>query len=295
MSRATTTRPLAPPALDQTLIVVRYPRVSLAGTVINLALGLVGLAFALPLLWLIFASVDKNAGWRIRMPNLTLANYASVLNAHGLLPFVNSFYLAAVSNVIATILALLAAYPLSRRHVPGKHTVMLLVLFASGLPITMMLVPIYQMYATLHWLDSSFTTSVFLAATALPFAIWLLKNYIDAIPPELDEAAGIEGAGVLRTIVSVVMPLIMPGLCVTAVYNFISAWGAFVVPLVLDSNPDDQPGTVAIYQFLGAHGFIAFGQLAAFSLLFSLPVVILYLLVARSFKGGFAFGGGVRG
>jgi multiple sugar transport system permease protein len=171
----------------------------------------------------------------------------------------------------------------------------LLVLFASGLPVTMMLVQIYQMYATLHWLDSRFTTSLFLAAAALPFAIWLLMNYISAVPVELEEAAGIEGAGTLRTMVSVVLPLIVPGLCVTAVYNFISAWGAFIVPLVLDSNPDDQPGTVAIYQFLGAHGMIQFGQLSAFSLLFSLPVVILYLLIAQSFRGGFAFGGGVRG
>jgi multiple sugar transport system permease protein len=190
---------------------------------------------------------------------------------------------------------LLSAYTLSRRHVPGKRTVMLLVLFASGLPVTMMLVPIYQIYATLHWLDSRFTTSLFLAASALPFAIWLLKNYIDAVPMELEEAAGIEGAGTLRVLLHVVLPLVLPGLAVAAVFNFISAWGAFVVPLVLDANPDDQPGTVAIYQFLGSHGYIQFGQLAAFSLLFSLPVVVLYLQIARIFRGGFAFGGGVRG
>jgi multiple sugar transport system permease protein len=288
-------KPDRPPDFDGPLIVIPHARVPLPDMATNAVLALVGIAFALPLLWLVLASVDRNAGWRIRLPNLSLENYRAVLTAHGLQPFANSLYLATVTTVVATLLALLAAYPLSRRHVPGKRTVMLLVLFASGLPVTMMLVPIYEMYAVLHWLDSSFTTSLFLAATALPFAIWLLKNYIDAIPLELEEAAGIEGAGTLRILVSVVLPLILPGLSVTAVYNFISAWGAFVVPLVLDANPDDQPGTVAIYQFLGAHGFVQFGQLAAFSLLFSLPVVILYLLIARSFRGGFAFGGGVRG
>ncbi|MGH7210719.1 MAG: carbohydrate ABC transporter permease, partial [Acetobacteraceae bacterium] len=226
---------------------------------------------------------------------LTLANFREVLTSHGLQPFLSSFYLAAVTTCIATALAVAAAYPLSRRHVPGKRVLMLCVLFASGLPVTMMLVPIYEMYAELDWLNSRLTTSLFLAATALPFAIWLLKNYIDAIPIELEEAAQIEGAGTLRTLASVVLPLGLPGLFVTAIYTFISAWGAFVVPLVLDATPEDQPGTVAIYQFLGAHGFIQFGPLAAFSLLFSLPVVVLYLLIARSFSGGFTFGGGVRG
>ncbi len=283
------------PAASPQKIVIPYPRVSLADVLGNTVLALVGVAFGLPLLWVIFASVDKNAGWRIRLPNLTLENFRSILTAQGLQPFMNSFYLAAVTTVVATALALLAAYPLSRRYVPGKRSLTLLILFASGLPVTMMLVPIYQMYATLHWLDSRFTTSLFLAATALPFAIWLLMNYISAVPLELEEAAGIEGAGTLRTLFSVVMPLILPGLCVTAVYNFISAWGAFIVPLVLDSTPQDQPGTVAIYQFLGAHGMIQFGQLSAFSLLFSLPVLVLYLLIGRGFQGGFAFGGGMRG
>ena len=280
---------------DGPLIIISHPWISASDVIANCALALVGAVFALPLLWLILAAVDKNAGWRIRWPNFTIGNYRTVLTGHGLQPFLNSFYLAAMTTVVATVLALLAAYPLSRRRVPGKRTLMLLVLFASGLPVTMMLVPIYQLYATLGWLDSSFTTSLFLAAAAMPFAIWLLKNYIDAIPLELEEAAGIEGAGTFRTLISVVLPLIIPGLSVTAVYNFISAWGAFVVPLVLDSNPDDQPGTIAIYQFLGAHGFVQFGQLAAFSLLFSLPVVVLYFLIARSFQGGFSFGGGVRG
>jgi multiple sugar transport system permease protein len=281
--------------LNGPLIVVAYPRIRYAEVATNLALSLCAAVFALPLLWLILAAVDGRASWQIHLPSLTIDNFRAVLTAQGLQPLANSLYLAAVTTAISTVLAVLAAYPLARRHVPGKHAVMLLILFASGLPITMMLVPIYAMFTALHWLNSKMATSLFLAATALPFAIWMLKNYIDAVPQELEEAAGIEGAGTLRTLVSVVLPLIMPGLVVTAVFNFISAWGAFVVPLVLDTDPNDQPGTVAIYQFLGAHGVIQFGQLAAFSLVFSAPVVILYLLIARIFQGGFAFAGGVRG
>jgi multiple sugar transport system permease protein len=281
--------------LNGPLIVVDYPRVRYAEVATNVALLLSAVVFALPLLWLVLAAVDGRASWRIHLPVLTIDNFRAVLTTQGLQPVVNSLYLAALTTTISTVLAVLAAYPLSRRHVPGKRTIMLLVLFASGLPVTMMLVPIYAIFATLHLLNSRLATSLFLAATVLPFAIWMLKNYIDAVPQELEEAAGIEGAGTMRTLVSVVLPLIMPGLVVTAVFNFISAWGAFVVPLVLNVDPNDQPGTVAIYQFLGAHGVIQFGQLAAFSLLFSAPVVVLYLLISRILQGGFAFAGGVRG
>ena len=134
----------APPTLQPTgpLIVVDYPRLSPTGIATNTTLVIVGVAFALPLLWLVLAAVDKNADWSIRLPNLTIENFRAVLTAHGLQPFVNSLYLALVTTVVATGFALLSAYTLSRRHVPGKRTVMLLVLFASGLPVTMMLVPI---------------------------------------------------------------------------------------------------------------------------------------------------------
>ncbi len=274
---------------------VKYQRFSIGGVSANTAVALIGIIFLFPLLWLLLASVDAHAGWGIRLPNLTTANYRDAVRNGGLHPLLNSLYLASVTTVVATVLALLAGYPLSRRHVPGKRLFMLGILFASGLPVTMMLVPVYQLYSKLNWLDSIFTMGLFLAATALPFAIWLVKNFIDAIPIEFEESAAIEGAGTLRTMFSVVLPLALPGLAVTAIYTFIAAWGAFVVPLVLDQNPGQQPGTVAIYQFLGAHGLIQFGPLAAFCLIFSIPVVVLYLFISRTLSGAFTFGGGVRG
>jgi multiple sugar transport system permease protein len=82
---------------------------------------------------------------------------------------------------------------------------------------------------------------------------------------------------------------------VTAIYVFINAWGAFLVPLVLDSNPNDNPGPIAIYNFMGSHGFFDFGQLAAFSLMFSVPVIVLYLVMSRFFSGAFTFGGAMQG
>ena len=127
---------------------------------------------------------------------------------------------------------------------------MLVILFMSGLPVTMLLVPVYQMFVRLSWINSMFWTSMFIAASTLPFTIWLLKNFIDQVPRELEEAAAIEGTSNVQIVLRVVIPLATPGILVTSLVAFINAWGAFVIPLVLDSNPNDTPGSIAIYQFL---------------------------------------------
>jgi multiple sugar transport system permease protein len=241
------------------------------------------------------ASLDTHAGPALSWPTLTAHNYRAMLTWDRLRPFYNSLYLAAVSTAVATTVALLAAYGLSRRHIPLKRGVMLVILFASGLPVTMLLVPVYRMFVSFAWIDSLFYTSLFIAASSLPFAIWLLKNFIDQIPPELEEAAALEGAGSGQILLRVVLPSALPGIAVTAMVNFINAWGAFIVPLVLNSNPSDTPGSIAIYQFLRENGVVNYGELASYSVLFALPVIALYLIASRYISGAFTFSGGLKG
>lgn len=278
------------------LITVPYRRISAAAVATNIVLVMLGCFFVLPMLWMLFASIDSSPDWAIRLPSLTLANFTDVLGTAGALSsFRSSLILAGTTTAVTTVLALLAAYPLSRLHIPLKRTFMLLILFASGLPVSMLLVPVYQLYVELGWLDSLYTTALFLAASSLPFAIWLMKNFIDAVPIELEQAAAIDGASTSRIMRQVVLPLTLPGIAVTAIYTFIQAWGAFLIPFVLVSNPDDQTGPIEIYNFMGSHGLFKFGDLAVFSLLFSLPVIILYLFMSRYFSGAFNFSGAVRG
>ncbi len=277
------------------VIVVRYPRVSAAGLAANLFVGLFGAAFATPLLWMVLSSVDAHASWSLHLPTLTTGNYGAILNRANLRPLYNSFYLAGVSTLVTTVLAILAGYALSKRFVPLKRTLMLAILFATGLPVTMLIVPVYQLFVKLGWLDSLSTTSLFLAASSLPFAIWLMKNFIDAVPDELEESASLEGVSALRFLARVVVPLTLPGILVTAIVTFINSWGAFLIPLVLNSNPNDTPGAIAVYQFLSAFVTPRFGPLAAYSIVFSLPVLVLYLSMARRLSGAFTFGGSLKG
>jgi len=277
------------------LVVVPYRRISVAALITNVVLILLGGFFVLPMLWMLFASVDSNPDWAIKLPTLTFANFIDVIGTAGALTaFRSSLILAGTTTVVTTVLALLTAYPLSRMHIPFKRSFMLVILFAAGLPVSMLVVPVYQMYVYLGWLDSLYTTALFLAASSLPFAIWLMKNFIDAVPVELEQAAAIDGASTFRILRQVVLPLTVPGIAVTAIYTFINAWGAFIIPFVLTYSPDNQPGPVEIYNFMGSHGLFKFGDLAVFSLLFSLPVIVLYLFMSRYFSGAFNFGGAVK-
>ncbi|MGH7764238.1 MAG: carbohydrate ABC transporter permease, partial [Candidatus Dormibacteraceae bacterium] len=160
------------------LVAVPYRRISAATVATNIVLVMLGCIFVLPMLWMLFASIDSNPDWAIKLPSLTLANFTDVIATAGALSsFRSSLILAGTTTVVTTVLALLAAYPLSRLHIPLKRTFMLTILFASGLPVSMLLVPVYQLYVELGWLDSLYTTALFLAASSLPFAIWLMKNF----------------------------------------------------------------------------------------------------------------------
>jgi multiple sugar transport system permease protein len=269
---------------------------SLARPVLNVLMVIIGVAFLLPLLWLILASLNPQADDTLSLPHsFSILNYHLALRAGAGSAIKNSLYLAGVSTIIATAVSTMAGFMLARRKIRFKGAFLVLILFLTGLPVTLLLIPTYQIFVNLSWLDSKFYTSVVLASMSVPFAIWLMKNFIGQVPADFEEAAAIEGASELSILFRIVIPLAIPGILVSAILTFINSWGAFLIPLVLDANPSDTPGAVGIYQFMSANGQVQFGQLAAYSVLFSVPVIILYLISSRWLSGGFSFAGGVKG
>jgi len=272
----------------------RVPEPSRAGRRVgNGLLILIGILFALPMLWLLLASVDSRASWSIELPHFTWANFQAATASDKLRSLWNSVVLSGVATLVSTTASALAAYALSRRRIPWKGPMLLIVLFLSGVPMSILIVPIYQLFATESWL-SILPTAIFLGVTAMPFEIWLIKNFMDAIPYDLEEAARIEGASTWQILTRVVGPLALPGIGAGAIYAFVNSWGSFVVPLVLITDPSQQPGPIAIYGFIGAAN-VRYGDIAAYSLLYSVPVFILYALMSRLFTGGFTFGGALKG
>jgi len=260
------------------------------------SLVLVGVVFFVPLAWLLLAAVDPSATVAIGIPDaLTLDNFTTVLTPDlTFRPLLNSVLLSGGTALLTVAVATLAAYPLSRYQMRWNKSFLYTVLFASCLPITAVMVPVYALFVSLGLLDNVPGAIFFLAATSLPMAIWMMKNFVDSVPISLEEAAWVDGASAMQALARVVVPLMRPGLAVVFLFVFTQTWGNFFVPFVLLLDPDKQPAAVSIYNFFGVNGAVAYGQLAAFSLIYTLPVLALYLLVQRV-SGGFALAGGVKG
>ncbi|MEU9172682.1 carbohydrate ABC transporter permease [Streptomyces sp. NPDC048420] len=257
----------------------------------------VAAAFLLPLAWVVLSALDPHADLRVKVPDgVTLDNFDAILTDDiTFTPLLNSLLLCGGGTLLTVVCAALAAYPLSRFHSRLNRPFLLSVLFATSLPITAIMVPVYALFVRVDLIDTLRGAILFFAASQLPFAIWLMKNFMDGVPRELEEAAWTDGANSLQSLLRIVLPLMGPGVAVVTVFSFVMMWGNFFVPFMLLLTPDQMPASVSINEFFGNRGMVAYGQLAAFSIVYSTPVILLYVLVTRRLGGGFALGGAVKG
>jgi multiple sugar transport system permease protein len=272
------------------------PRKAVSAAAAYGVLGLVAVIFLAPFGWLFLASLNAEAGLTTEPPaHFTLRNFAEVLSPDNLRAFANSFVLSGGAALLTLLVATPAAYPLSRYNLRFGRPVLYALLFSTGLPITAIMVPVYGLFVQLELVDSVPATTLFLTATGLPFAIWMMKNFMDGVPVSLEEAAWVDGASAWKALLRVVLPLMLPGVTVVFIFTFMMTWGNFFVPFVLLLAPEKQPAAVTIYQYFGQQGEIAYGLLAAYSILYTSPVVALYALVQRTLGGAFAMTGAVKG
>jgi multiple sugar transport system permease protein len=123
----------------------------------------------------------------------------------------------------------------------------------------------------------------------------MMKNFMDGVPLSLEEAAWTDGAGWFQGLRHIVLPLMAPGVAVVSIFVFVTQWGDFFIPFILLLDPNKQPLSVTIYTFFSSYGQVAYGQLAAFSVLYTLPIVFLYGVLSKYLGGAFNFAGGVKG
>lgn len=260
-------------------------------------LVLIGLSFALPLVWLLVASVDPTAKLSIASPSRVSAeNFTAVLTPErAFVPLGNSLVLSLGCALLTVLVAVLAAYPLSRFRMRISKPFLYGILFGTCLPITAMMVPVYSLFVSMGLIDSVPGTVIFLTATSLPMAIWMMKNFMDSVPISLEEAAWTDGASMMTTLTRVVVPLMRPGIAVVFIFVFIQAWGNFFVPFILLMSPEKLPAAVSIFSFFGQYGAVAYGQLAAYSIVYSVPALALYVFTSRVLGGGSSLAGAVKG
>jgi multiple sugar transport system permease protein len=249
--------------------------------------------FALPLAWLVLAPFDRNPTLSVEVPSWTLTNFRDVFhdpNTGSSLE--NSLILALATMAIVVALAGLAAYALSRVSIPGRDLLLyMLLLFSSIVTGSAAMVPLFLLVFDLGLINSYVGVTLVLTGGLLPAAIFILKDFIDGIPASYEESARVFGANSFQVLRDVV-PVARPGLAVIAVWAIVNVWGNFLIPFILLRSPDKQPAAVVVYNFYTEGGQANLRLLSTFSLLYSIPVVVMYLFVNRRY--GFRFHGGIK-
>lgn len=257
---------------------------------------LLAAAFLLPLLWFLFAPWDPSPTLGVRFPEaFSLANFQQVFANRTAVRalFVNSPIISGGVMVFTALFASLAAYGLSRGSLPGRNILTyVLILFSSVVTGTASMVPIFVLIYNLGLFNTYQGVIITMVSGALPTSIFIMRDFVDGLPKSYEEAAMVSGASSLQIFRHIVLPTLQPGIMVIAILAFVGAWGSFLTPFILIRSPEMRPGAIAFYQFYGDEGNPNIPVVAAYALLYTLPVLVLYLLV--NWRYGFRFFGGIK-
>lgn len=283
---ATATQPVPPPDRRRRLGSVLLHVVLLAG-----ALGMV-----FPFFWMLIASL-KTLPQLLRDPlslwpdPLTLSNYTEAWNA---MPFgrayVNSIYIAVLIVAGTLLTAAMAGYAFARIPFRGSKALFVLFLATQMIPKQVTLVPFYLLMAELGWVDSHLALIV-PAAMINPFAVFLMRQFVLSLPRELTEAATVDGAGPMRTFLTVILPNLRPGLGALAIIVVLDTWNNFLFPLILLNTPDLFTVPLLLSSFSGQYGGINYGLVMAASAVSTVPMLIAFVIAQRQILNSMATSG----
>jgi arabinogalactan oligomer/maltooligosaccharide transport system permease protein len=282
-------------------------------TQILLQLACVGVTFTVifPILWIFALALDPRNLSRpdsLIPPGASLDAFARVLEK----PtsdeismwelFRNSFLLASSVALFSVLIGVLAAYAFSRLRFRGREVLMIAILGVLMLPAVATIAPLFIMLNSVkldlpvlgqfNLRQSLIGVGLAVISGALPFAIWNLKGYLDTIPKELEEAAAVDGCTRNQSFFRIVLPLATPALAVTAFLGFVSGWTEFYfVSIFLNDPTQGYTLSLALNKMVGAFGQTPWSDFAAFSILFALPVSVVFFFFQRYIVGGLAVGG----
>jgi multiple sugar transport system permease protein len=270
------------------------------------ALMLYMLFLAFPLLWLLSVSFKGPRELVELHPHLipsqwTFENYGQALHGEIGIGGVtllhaawNSTKVASLTALITTLIGLPAAYVLARQRGVISKIGLGWILLSQMFPLILIIIPIFLLLRSLHLTDSHTGLVFVYVVWTLPFILWMLQSYVRGIPRDLEEAAMVDGASRFTVLRTVIVPLLAPGVVVTALFAFITAWNEFFLALVLLQTPGRTTLPLLLARFVGVEGIVRLGPLAASALLATLPSLLLFTVIQRWLTRGL-MSGAVKG
>jgi multiple sugar transport system permease protein len=262
---------------------------------VNFSALIVVLFIGLPLYWLIISSFKTPTNLGASPPQWwpnpwSGANYAQAFNQYDFGQyFINSVIVTIVATVLVLIFGTLAGYALGRLPMRGKFTLMVTLLIISLFPEIALIAPLYTLLKDLGWLNSYQALIIPYTAFNLPFAIWILRNYMLGIPKEMEETGRIDGAGPLRTVWSIILPMALPGVFTAGIFCFTACWTEFLMALTFNGANGFRTIPVGVAEF-GTVFTVPYGTIFAASVVAVVPIGILVFIFRKNVISGLTSG-----
>ena len=257
---------------------------------------LVVLVVAFPLLWMVLTSLKPQSELFAIPPTLlpeevTWEHYQRLLTETPFLTyFGNSVILALGTTVLVIVVATLGAHSLVRFSYPGRERMAKLVLFTYLLPSVVLIIPLYFLMIKVGLANTLFSLVIAYTTFALPYALWLLRSFMAAIPEDLESAAMVDGASRMQAFFDVILPQALPGVISTALFTAILAWNEYLYALVLINSDESRPLTTGVINMLVTSFNIEWSLLMAASVMMSVPLIIVFIFLQKYLTRGFGAG-----
>lgn len=264
-------------------------------SIIYILVALLLIFVLFPFAWMVSIAL-KTPEEQFRVPptllpsHFTLQNFLT-LSQHPVFIhfFLNSILIASTTTLLVVFVTIFCAYSFSRLKFPGRTSLLSIIILTQLFPLAAIIVPIYIIMSRVGLINTHFSLIIAYLSFTVPISVWLLRGFIQGIPPELEEAAMVDGCGRLQAFIKIILPLSRPGIAATAAYIFFVSWQEFMFALTFITDEHKRTLTVGILDFVGQYT-TDWGSLMAASVCICLPVFVLFLILQKQLITGLTRG-----